>query len=507
MPSAEAGNLLGAILYSARNSTLLLQNLGLFAQDTWRARDRLTITYGIRWDVDYAPSSLTGPQIPAVTGYNLANLSGLALAPEGTAPFATRFANVAPRLGVAYQVSKSPNRAFIIRGGFGLFYDLATSQVGETLGSYYPFGARNIAFGGTFPLPASVAAPPPITPGQLSSFGAILTAFDPHLRLPYTLEWNAAIEQSLGKQQRLTASYIGSSGRRLLQTAFVSSPNSNFSNAALIGNTASSSYNALQIQFERRLSHGVQALASYGFSHSIDDGSLGTYGTGSNTLVPGSGPNSNRGSSDFDVRNAFSAGLTYDVPALKMSSFTKAILSGWAIENVIQAWSAPPVNVYYSEIAEFLGAQTQVRPDRVQGAPLYLYGSDFPGGKAINPAAFVPPPLDMNGNPTRQGNLGRNALRGFATAQWDFSVHRDFLIREPLRLQFRAEMFNLLNHPNFAPPIGDLQNPQALNPQFGLSTQTLGQYLGGANVGGGGFNSLYQVGGPRSIQLALKLTF
>ena len=507
MPSAEAGNLLGAILYSARNSMLLLQNLGLFAQDTWRAMERLTITYGVRWDVDYAPSSLTGPQIPAVTGYDLANLSGLALAPEGTTPFATRFSNVAPRLGVAYQVSKNPERALIIRGGFGLFYDLATSQVGETLGSYYPFGARNIAFGGTFPLPASVASPPPITPGQLSSFGAILTAFDPHLRLPYTLEWNAAIERSLGKQQRLTASYLGSGGRRLLQTAFVSSPNSNFSNAALIGNTASSSYNALQIQFERRLSHGLQALASYALSHSIDDGSLGTYGTGSNTLVPGAGPNSNRGPSDFDERNAFSAGLTYDAPALKMNSFTKAILSGWALENVIQAWSAPPVNVYYSEIAELLGAQTQVRPDRVEGVPLYLYGSDFPGGKAINPVAFVPPPLDMNGNPTRQGNLGRNALRGFGAAQWDFAVHRDFPIREPLKLQFRAEMFNLLNHPNFAPPIADLQNPQALNPQFGLSTQTLGQYLGGANVGGGGFNSLYQVGGPRSIQLALKLTF
>jgi hypothetical protein len=103
--------------------------------------------------------------------------------------------------------------------------------------------------------------------------------------------------------------------------------------------------------------------------------------------------------------------------------------------------------------------------------------------------------------------LGRNALRGFGVAQWDFSVHRDFPIYERLKLQFRAEMFNVLNHPNFAPPIGDLQSPQSINPQFGVSTQTLGQYLGGANVGGGGFNSLYQVGGPRSIQFALKLLF
>lgn len=507
VPSAETGTLLGAILYSERNATFLLQNEGVFAQDTWRAMDRLTLTYGLRWDVDCSPSSLSGPAIPAVTGYDLGNLSGLALAPAGTAPFHTTFSNIAPRLGVAYQLSKNPEKALIVRGGFGVFYDLATSQVGETLGSYYPFGARNIVFGGTFPLSNSDAAPPAITPQQLSSFGAILTAFDPHLKLPYTFEWNVALEKSLGNDQRLTGSYVGSAGRRLLQTAFVSSPNANFNNVALIGNTASSSYNSLQVQFERRLSRGLQVLASYNFSHSIDDGSLGTYGTGSNTLVPGAGPNSNRGPSDFDVRHAFSAGITYDLPTLNGHRLAKGLVAGWSLENVVQAWSAAPVNVYYSEISEFLGAETQVRPDLLAGVPVYLHGAQFPGGKAINPAAFAAAPLDQNGNPLRQGNLGRNGLRGFGAAQWDFAVHRDFWIREPLKLQFRAEMFNLLNHPNFAPPIGDLQSPQSLNPQFGVSTQTLGQYLGGANVGGGGFNSLYQVGGPRSIQLALKLIF
>jgi hypothetical protein len=139
---------------------------------------------------------------------------------------------------------------------------------------------------------------------------------------------------------------------------------------------------------------------------------------------------------------------------------------------------------------------------------LYLSGSQYPGGKALNLAAFIVPPTDpTTGLPLRQGDLGRNALRGFGAAQWDFAVHRDFAIHESLKLQFRAEMFNVLNHPNFAPPVGDLESPQSLNPQFGLSTQMLGQYLGGANVGGGGFNELYQVGGPRSIQIALKLMF
>jgi len=125
-----------------------------------------------------------------------------------------------------------------------------------------------------------------------------------------------------------------------------------------------------------------------------------------------------------------------------------------------------------------------------------------PGGKGFNPAAFVNPPVDpITGNPVRQGDSGRNYLRGFAALQWDFAVHRDFRVYESLHLQFRAEMFNILNRPNFGPPSGEFGVGA-----FGLSSQTLGQYLG-SNVGGGGFSSLYQVGGPRSIQLALRLTF
>ena len=255
VPSAVAGNLGFASLQSLRSSTFLLQNLGLFAQDTWRMNPRLTITYGLRWDVDFAPSSTSGPSIPAVTGYDLGNLTNLALAPAGTSPFTTRFGNVAPRVGVAYQLSQSQHWGRVIRGGFGVFYDLATSEVGNTLGVDYPFGASGFVlgpgFGGTatFPLSATDAAAPSITPAQLASPGAVLLAFDPHLNLPYTLEWNVALEQELGKEQSVTASYIGSDGRRLLQTAYVASPNANFANAALIGNTATSDYNACRFSF------------------------------------------------------------------------------------------------------------------------------------------------------------------------------------------------------------------------------------------------------------------
>jgi hypothetical protein len=132
-----------------------------------------------------------------------------------------------------------------------------------------------------------------------------------------------------------------------------------------------------------------------------------------------------------------------------------------------------------------------------------LYGANYPGGKAFNPAAFTGPPVDPATNVAlRQGDFGRNILRGFGAWQWDLAVHRDFPIHESLMLQFRAEMFNVLNHPNFGPPKGNIGDPQ-----FGLATQMFGQSLDGGFSGGTPFSPLYQIGGPRSIQLALKLHF
>jgi hypothetical protein len=505
VPSAAAGSPEFSEIQANRNTTFLFRNLGMFAQDTWRFSQALTLTYGLRWDVDFAPSTTSGPNIAAVVNYN--DLANLSLAPAGTPPFRTAYGNLAPRLGLAYQLSKSQNWQTVLRGGFGVFYDLATSQAGNLFGGGYPFSAFNINFGGTFPLSAAMAAPPPITPSSLSS--TTLTAFYPHLQLPYTIQWNAALEQSLGGQQTISASYVGAAGRRLLQTEYINAPNQNLGAAQLVGNYATSDYDALQLQFQRRLSNNLQALASYSWAHSIDTGSAGSTGVGSNAFVPGSNPNANRGPSDFDIRNSLSAGLTYDIPVLKLNSTTNTVLGGWSVQNVLQIRSAPPVGVYYSAYGELSGGYlTNVRPDTVPGQALYLYGVQYPGGKAFNPAAFVPPPTDpTTGLPLRQGDFPRNALRGFGAAQWDFAVHRDFPLHESVKLQFRAEMFNILNHPNFGQPIGDLRSPQSLNPQFGQSIQMLAQSLGGNSLGAGGFDPLYQLGGPRSIQFALKLMF
>lgn len=503
---AGSGSLLEAVLLSRIPSDLRFRNLGLFAQDTWKVIPRLSLTYGFRWDMDFAPVSIGGPTLPAVTGFNLNDLSQLALAPAGSPVFRTTYANLAPRLGVAYQLSENQRWQRVVRAGIGVFYDLATAEAGNVLFSaLYPFEGLSVVQG-TYPLSAAAAEPPPI-----SSPTTGIGAFNPNLALPRTLQWNVSLEQSLGRQQTLTASYIGAAGRKLVQTAFISNPNANFNAVELVTNAATSSYNALQLQFQRRLSRGLQALASYTWAHSIDNASSGSLGTGSNALIAFN-PNINRGPSDFDIRNACSMALTYDVPAPAVNKFTRLVLRDWSTENTFQARSSPPVDVYYDPFSfagSINGFSTNVRPDVVPGQLLYLKGADYPGGKAFNPIAFTAPPLDpSSGLPLSQGNLPRNALRGFGAFQWDFAMHRDFPIRDNWKLQFRAEMFNVLNHPNFGQPVGDLGSPQVPNPQFGQAIQMLGESLAGSfGVGSGALNPLYQMGGPRSVQLALKLQF
>lgn len=502
VPLAERGTLLLSLVAANRGATLVTQNLGLFAQDTWRINARLTATYGLRWDLDFAPSSASGPSIAAATNFN--DLTTIAFAPAGTPPFATRYGNLAPRIGLAFQLSDKSNWQSVIRGGFGMFYDIATQELGNALSNSFPFSANRTAFGGSFPLSSAAAAPPAITTSSASATPVLI--FDPHLELPYTLQWNAAFQQSLGAMQSVTISYVGAVGRRLIQTGQIFTPNPGFRTFRPVSNDGTSDFHSLQLQFHRRLSHGLQTLASYSWAHSIDTGSASSIGTNANGFSRRLGAAQNRGPSDFDIRQAFSAGITYNIPTPPVTAFVRAIARDWSVESVIQARSAPPVEVFTQSLS-FPDSAVAVRPDLVPGAPLYISDSAAAGGRRFNPAAFVNPPVDpATGRATRQGTLGRNALRAFDAAQWDLGIHRDFPVRESLALQFRAELFNVLNHPNFGSPVGNLTNTS----QFGRSVQMLGQFLNGAgstNLGGGAFSPLYQIGGPRSIQVALRLTF
>jgi hypothetical protein len=525
MTSFASGDLLFGTVESHLNERMLFRSLGAFAQDKWRAAPRLTLTYGVRWDVDAAPRTLQGPAFPAVTGFNVRDLSHLALAPSGTPPFRTIYTNFAPRFGIAYQLSDHRARETVLRAGIGIFYDLATQEVGNNLppGSY-PFGASKPISGIPFPLDSSTSSPPEIT-GSGLTYGR-LTAFDPQLHLPRSVEWNISIQQALGADQTLSATYLGAAGRRLIQTAVVFFPNQNIYSTSLVLNSASADYQGLQLQLNRRLKGGLRALASYTWAQSVDTASAGSaFGNSANALVPALGELANHGPSDFDIRHSFSAGVTYDIPLATQNSVAKAILKGWSLQTVLQSRSALPVNVYIPAISQMLdSAISQVRPDVVSGIPVYVSGSGYPGGKAFNSIAgalssgcpdgsasigpFCPPPTDEKGLPLRQGSLGRNALRGFGATQWDFGIHRVFPLHESLALQVRAEIFNVLNHPNFGPPSSILTfTPVFGFPQFGQTTTMLARSLSGDNIAGGGLDPLYQFGGPRSIQLAVKLAF
>jgi hypothetical protein len=304
----------------------------------------------------------------------------------------------------------------------------------------------------------------------------------------------------------MTTSYVAAVGRRLLRIQGIPNPNATLrGNFQITRNNATSDYHAMQIQFQRRLSKGLQALASYTWSHSIDIASSDQQ-IGTSTLLVD--PRADRGPSNFDVRHAFNGAVTYNLPTPKVGAIASKVFSRWSVDSIVTARSATPVNVTYNANITGLGSFS-LRPDLVAGIPLYLHDPTAPGGRRFNNTQLVVPgnPLPQIGPflrpaPARQGTLGRNALRGFPVWLWDFALRRQFDLAEHLNLQLRAEFFNVLNHPNFADPNGALSTSST----FGVSTSMLGRSLG---VGGlqGGFNPLYQIGGPRSIQFSLKLNF
>src|SRR5215470_6383533 len=192
-----------------------------------------------------------------------------------------------------------------------------------------------------FPLNSQNAAPPALTTNPPVT---TILVTDPHLKLPRSYQWNLALEQSIGNGQSLSATYIGAIGRDLLRTTQLFNVNPHFLSVGIVDNTATSDYHALQLKFQQRLSRGLQSLASYTFSHSIDIASTDA-ATNLNTPSVTGSPNIDRGNSNFDIRHSFTAGVTYDLPSPRSHEFIDAILGGWSADGFFLARSAPPVNV------------------------------------------------------------------------------------------------------------------------------------------------------------------
>jgi hypothetical protein len=454
-----------------------LNQFAAFAQDEWRVRPTLTLSLGLRWEVNPPPHGGDGEDAYTVVG-NVDAPETLALAPRGTPLWRTSWYNFAPRLGTAWTVHSHDGFETVLRAGGGVYFD-----TGNQLGTQ---GFSELGF---YAYQAYLSTPLPISPSQLN-FSTTPTppytqsdiyAFPTHMQLPYTLEWSTSLEQSLGKSQSVSFSYVASAGRRLLQTQLrnVEAINPEFGNIRYVVNGATSNYQSLQIKLQRSIPHGLHSLVSYVWSHSLDYGS-------NNAALP-----LTRGNSDFDVRHNLQGGLSWDFPKYRSNSLVGVLLNDWSTDQRVMLRTSFPITLQGNFISDPVTGSTYYGNLNLNsGVPLYLYGSQYPGGKAINPAAFGYP-----SDPASQGNAPRNFVRGFGEVQWNAALRREFHLYKDLAGQFRVEAFNLLNHPNFG-----YVDPTLSDAQFGLATSMLNQSLGS-------MSPLYQQGGPRSMQFALKLSF
>ena len=486
--TAKGGVLSGitnsASLIVANPGTLLTRNFSFYAQDAWKLSRRLTLTYGLRWDIN-PPAKGADAASALFPLVNIQSPSAIALGTRGAELYPMKWSNIAPRVGISYRLRGDVGNETVLRGGFGLFYDSSIGTIGSAVGNGFPFAAT-VNFGqAPFPLTPAQTTPPAITttpPISAAFYGA-----DPTVTTPRSRQWNISVEQALGGAQSLTVSYVGAAGLDLYKKIRYSAPNATFTSSVYITqNTGFSNYDSVQVKFQRRLSHGLQVLASWTWSHALDNSSDDqTY-----TLTPSYtfNPRVDYGSSDYDTRHNTSAAISYQIPSLFRSGFGKQILGGWSAESLFTARTALPVSLIGSS-STVEGLIFTARPDVVPGVAQYLYGSQYPGGMAFNKGAFVAAPA------TRQGNVGRNTLRGFGVWQDNLTVQRQFQLTERFHLQFRTEFFNIFNHPNFGPPANSLTSAT-----FGISASTLAGSLAG-------LPAVYQNGGPRTIQLALRLQF
>ena len=489
---AQANSLDYAQSFAQAPAYPLYKNFSAFVEDEWKVSERLNLSLGLRWDVNPPPGVTRGLMPYTVQGASPADWT---LAPQGTPLWHTAWFNFAPRLGVAYTLHNVHARETVVRAGGGIFFD--TGQQLGSAGFSGPglIGQGAVASGIPFPLLPPAAAVS-TDPGSSTP-----TAFPPHFQLPYSLQWNASVEQALGRSQALTFSYVGAHGGRLLQQDLFTVPSNPWGAFFYVNSGKSSDYHSAQVQYRRRLSLGLTALGSYTWSHCIDYGSQNYYF------------GYQRGSCDYDVRHNVSTAFSYDLPTVGSgNSLLRALVNHWGIDDRFTARSGFPVT---------LNGQTYIDPltgKTLHGGlnwnpsqPLYLYGANCmqtfqngcPGGRAVNPNAFAPA-VDANGNQV-VGDAPRNLVRGFGAWQMDVSVRREFPIYDRMKLQFRAEAFNVFNHPNFGAIFPNYCMPAtAPNPsngcQFGQPFATLANSLGI-------LSPLYQMGGARSMQFALKIVF
>jgi hypothetical protein len=508
---------------------------GWFVQDDIHATSHLTLNAGIRVDHFGGFSEIRG---------RFSEFNPAAFPPNPSCSVAVPCANVftlgtpsaqlnpskldvSPRIG--FSLSPTDRNNLVIRGGFGMFYDRFSDRFANLQVFTYPYdtigtglfteGAFSTPFpnltGYNFPLPAQAPSPIPLLiDGFIPLEQNPINGFypSPHMPMPYTLAYNLDVQWSPWNTWLVDIGYVGNRGDHLLNlynlnqglsptTAPYTIPDGFSTNKQLFGadqvqTEATSEYNSLQTSLTKRFSHGLQFLASYTYSHSIDNASANNNVGAESEIAPLPGDQQNLatqfGSSDFDRKHRFVFSGVYNLPDFYNggSRFGKAVGNEWQTTGIMTLQSGLPFSVICSD-----GSSLNNRADIVPGVPVVASSGSTVSrlNDYFNPAAFSFSTCSDANNLAPFGTSSRNFLRGPGQKNVDFGVVKFFSVTEASKIEFRAEFFNIFNFVNFAQPN---------NNQF-VETPALG---GGVNTNGFGSISATNAG-PRIIQFALKYNF
>jgi hypothetical protein len=390
--------------------------------------------------------------------------------------------NFGPRVGLAYRLGDKT----VIRGAFGIVYDnwAAVTQMSQNIEGAWPDIGQQIAnnLNGPTGPPTVTAQNPFATTGAFPAptpFNQVQWFYDPHIRNPYSQQWNFGIERQVSSSTTIDLNYVGSGSRRTNVGGYYNtdltpgaSEDPNRRPFPYIAPTfydrsvGSASYNALQFEMKRRYTNGLFYQVSYTYSKSIDVGSSGWFGVEGQSLTDPYNLKSSRGPSGFDLTHTLSVSMLYQVPVGKGKRFSTGnsaldyVLGNWQINNLFTARSGTPFNVFFgaSDIAGTGNvAWAQYERANLVGDP---HSGSCPGGARagsstcyFNTSAFAVPALGTF------GTSGRDAFR--SAPYWDLtsSIFRQFpLWAEDRRLEFRAEAFNLFNTVIFGQPGNDISN-------------------------------------------------
>lgn len=489
----EEGALLSGVAASAvvasHEPTLYpgFTNFSMYAEDTWRVSERLSLLYGLRWDVNTAPEVRRGP-----TPVSLVGSTGVS---RFDPLYDTSWGNLAPRGGLAYLLDTTPGKEMVFRLGIGLFRELPYSSTSEFVGGA-PYSSHRFLRLTAFPLTAEQMGSPSLPPER--PYGQI-NVTDGLLKSPSIVQWNAAIERMLGNGQSFSIGYVGTRGRDLLLTQNQPLFTSDYSILRLLSNESRSDYHGLQLSYRRPVGTSLTTQVSYTWAHSIDTASHDHASVlpGFSTIV-----GTEKGDSDFDVRHTLSFAGTYRLPSPR-EGVLGTVFKDWSVEWMLSARSALPLNVV-TMTAEPSDTRRTVAEDEpglfalvranYMGLPVWISDASAPGGKRLNPEAFAVP------TGYTQGTLGRNLIRGFDMWQADLSLSRRIELNEHANVLVQAQAFNAFNRGNFANPFMTM-GANLASPGFGLSSGTLGA---SANSG---IPAMFGRGGPRTLQLGIRVEF